>query len=83
MPVTQPPFVIAKTPSVVGVIDSGLGGLTVLRALRTAHPGAQFLYYGDTARAPYGGRPTQELQTFGHDIVAFLRDKGATSIVLS
>jgi len=67
----------------IGVIDSGLGGLTVLRALRVAMPDTQFLYYGDTARAPYGGRPPHELLSFGRDIVAFLLERGATAIVLA
>ena len=38
----------------IGVFDSGVGGLTVLRALRTALPAEHFLYLGDTARLPYG-----------------------------
>jgi len=71
------------TPPTIGVIDSGLGGLTVLRALRAAMPDTRFLYYGDTARAPYGGRSPQELLTFGREIVAFLLGKGAASIVLA
>ncbi|MCL2364476.1 MAG: glutamate racemase [Defluviitaleaceae bacterium] len=71
------------TPSVIGVIDSGLGGLTVLRALRAVMPDTRFLYYGDTAHAPYGGRSPHELLSFGREIVAFLLGKGATSIVLA
>ena len=40
----------------VGVFDSGVGGLTVLRALRERAPGLDYLYLGDTARVPYGTR---------------------------
>jgi len=67
----------------IGVIDSGVGGLTVLRALRVAMPGATFLYYGDTARAPYGGRPVDELLHFGREIITFLLAQGADAIVLA
>lgn len=41
----------------IGVFDSGVGGLTVLSALRQALPREDFLYFGDTARVPYGGKP--------------------------
>ncbi len=41
-------------PRPIGVFDSGVGGLTVLRALRAALPGESFVYLGDTARVPYG-----------------------------
>jgi glutamate racemase len=45
---------MASTAAPIGVFDSGVGGLTVLRALRTAMPGENFIYLGDTARLPYG-----------------------------
>ena len=45
-----------STSNPIGVFDSGLGGLTVLRALKTAFPKESFLYLGDTARLPYGAR---------------------------
>jgi hypothetical protein len=44
----------ASDPRPIGVFDSGIGGLTVLRALMTAMPGERFIYLGDTARVPYG-----------------------------
>jgi glutamate racemase len=41
----------------IGVFDSGVGGLTVLKALREQLPGEDFIYLGDTARLPYGRKP--------------------------
>ena len=48
----------------VGVIDSGVGGLSVLRALQKAMPHERFLYLGDTARAPYGTRSRETITAF-------------------
>ena len=49
-----PAFLTAMLP--IGIFDSGVGGLTVARAVRRAFPGAPVLYFGDTARVPYGGK---------------------------
>ncbi|MEM9726426.1 MAG: glutamate racemase, partial [Pseudomonadota bacterium] len=46
----------------IGVFDSGLGGLTVLRALVDAAPSQPFVYFGDSANAPYGERPPEEVR---------------------
>ena len=46
----------------IGVLDSGMGGLSVLHALRRAMPHERFLYYGDNANAPYGPRPPEEIR---------------------
>lgn len=51
----------------IAVFDSGVGGISVLRHLRRLMPGERYLYYGDSANAPYGSRPTREVRdlTFG------------------
>ena len=46
----------------IAVFDSGLGGISVLRHLRRLMPGERYLYFGDSANAPYGSRPTQEVR---------------------
>ncbi len=46
----------------IAVFDSGVGGISVLRHLRRELPGERFLYFGDSANAPYGSRPTQEVK---------------------
>lgn len=48
----------------VGVIDSGVGGLSVLKVLQQALPHEDFLYIGDTARTPYGQRPEKEIRAW-------------------
>jgi len=48
----------------IGVFDSGVGGLTVLRALRQRLPGESFLYLGDTARLPYGTKSAGTVQRY-------------------
>lgn len=65
----------------IGLYDSGLGGLTVLRALARALPGESFIYVGDNARVPYGGRPADEILDFNREIVKFLIDQGVKGIV--
>ena len=60
----------------IGVFDSGVGGLTVLKALRQRLPHQDFLYLGDTARVPYGRKPREMVQEFASEVVEFLIKKG-------
>lgn len=65
----------------IGVFDSGVGGLTVLRELRRAMPRADIVYFGDTKHAPYGPRPHDELVSLTVAAIALLHREGATHIV--
>jgi glutamate racemase len=65
----------------IGVFDSGAGGLTVLTALRKELPSADFLYFGDIKNAPYGLRSHEELSRLTLEDIKLLLDRGATSIV--
>lgn len=56
----------------IGVFDSGFGGLNVLRSIATALPQYEYIYLGDTARAPYGGRPQETILAFTKQGVNFL-----------
>jgi len=67
----------------VGLFDSGLGGLTVLRQVRTLHPAARCLYLGDTARVPYGQRSTQEIRAIATEVVHWLRLQGVDVLVMA
>ncbi len=67
----------------LGVFDSGVGGLSVLRHLPEALPGVPLLYLADTAQVPYGPRPMAEVRAFSHAITRFLLDQGATEIVVA
>lgn len=65
----------------IGVFDSGSGGLLVLRAIREELPDADLLYFGDLAHAPYGEKSRAELFEVVTNAVAELRRAGATSVV--
>lgn len=67
----------------IGVFDSGLGGLTGLAALRALLPGEEFVFFGDTARVPYGGRDRETLVNFARQDVAFLRSFDPKAILVS
>ena len=68
----------------IGVFDSGLGGLTVLKQLRKELPrGVQFLYLGDTARVPYGSKTPETVTRYTLEAVDFLTEQGARIIVLA
>jgi glutamate racemase len=56
----------------IGVFDSGVGGLTVLKALQQKLPHESFIYFGDTAHVPYGDRPPHEIQSLGRQILTWL-----------
>ena len=65
----------------IGIFDSGSGGLTVLRAIRTMLPSVDVLYYGDIKNAPYGSRSRDELSALTVNAMRYLSDHGARSVV--
>lgn len=67
----------------IGVFDSGLGGLSVLRDLRSLLPAEDVLYYADTAYCPYGLRSQEEIQVRCRLITALLMERGAKAIVVA
>jgi glutamate racemase len=67
----------------VGVFDSGVGGLSVLRAIRQSHPQQPLIYLADQAHVPYGPRSLQEVQKFATGISRFLLAQGAGLIVVA
>jgi glutamate racemase len=69
--------------SYVGVLDSGVGGLSVLREIHRLLPGVPTLYYADQAHLPYGPRPPDEIRSFVSAIAEFLIGQGAAVIVLA
>lgn len=70
-----------KASAPIGVFDSGVGGLTVLRALRTLLPGEDFIYLGDAARVPYGSKSPETVRRFSLEIAGFLKGKGVKMLV--
>lgn len=67
----------------VGMFDSGLGGLTVARAVIDLLPGEDLIYFGDTARCPYGPRDPKEIRRFALQIVDYLVGEGVKIIVVA
>ncbi|MCI4665620.1 MAG: aspartate/glutamate racemase family protein [Neomegalonema sp.] len=67
----------------IGVFDSGIGGLTVLRALRDAAPAQSFVYFGDQQNAPYGVRPPDEVRALTKAGVDRLFDEGCDLVILA
>ncbi len=67
----------------IGVFDSGHGGLTILRALTAAMPDRSFLYFGDHAHAPYGERTSDEILTLTKNAVEMLFKQGCRLVLLA
>ena len=69
--------------SPIGIFDSGVGGLTVARAILDQLPNESTLYLGDTARGPYGPRPLAEVRDFALETLDFLVDQGVKALVIA
>jgi glutamate racemase len=67
----------------IGVFDSGVGGLTVLRALRAALPAEEFIYLGDTARLPYGTKSAESVVRYSLQCAQALIDRGIRCLVVA
>jgi len=67
----------------IGVFDSGIGGLTVLRALAARLPGEDFLYLGDTARLPYGTKTAATVERYALQAVHVLERRGVKAVVVA
>jgi glutamate racemase len=67
----------------IGVFDSGMGGLTVLRALVAKLPNERFVYLGDTARLPYGTKSAETVQAYALQATRLLHDQGVKMLVIA
>lgn len=67
----------------IGIFDSGYGGLTIMRALVDTMPEYDYLYLGDNARAPYGGRSFQTVYQYTLEAVNWLFDQGCPMVILA
>jgi glutamate racemase len=70
-------------PNPIGVFDSGVGGLSVLRALRRQYPAQPAIYFADQQHVPYGARPLAEVRSFSEQITRHLLARGARLIVVA
>src|SRR5690606_7025878 len=67
----------------IGVFDSGMGGLTVVRAVRAALPGRDIIYLGDTARVPYGSKSPRTVERYSLRCQQFLLDRGVSLVLVA
>jgi len=67
----------------IGVFDSGLGGLTVVKAIRNVLPNESIIYFGDTARVPYGNKSPELIKEYSLQISDFLLERGAKIIIVA
>lgn len=67
----------------IGVFDSGLGGLTVMKEIMRQLPGENLIYFGDTARVPYGSKSKNTVCRYSRQIVRFLQTKEVKAIVIA
>ncbi len=67
----------------IGVFDSGVGGLSVLRAIRAQMPHLEVVFFADQAHVPYGPRSLEEVRSFSHSITRWLLAQGAKTIVVA
>lgn len=67
----------------IGIFDSGIGGLTVLKKLIDKYPNSEYIYYGDTKNIPFGNKSIEELKIISNNIIEFLIGKGVDIIVIA
>lgn len=79
-PLILPP---GSTQAPIGVFDSGVGGLTVLREIYRQLPQESILYFGDTARLPYGTRSEAEILHFVREILTWMQGQGAKMVIMA
>lgn len=72
-----------KSDAQIGIFDSGVGGLSVLRAVRQALPQEALIYLADQAHVPYGPRPVEQVRAFAEGITRYLQSQGVKLIVVA
>lgn len=72
-----------KKTAPIGVFDSGVGGLTVVREMTRQLPNENIVYFGDTARVPYGSKSQKTIIRFSEQIIRFLKKKQVKAIVIA
>ncbi|HKI44141.1 MAG TPA: aspartate/glutamate racemase family protein, partial [Balneolales bacterium] len=73
----------SKVNAPIGVFDSGIGGLTVAKAVMETLPGENIIYFGDTARVPYGIKSVETIRTYALEITQFLIEKKVKMILIA
>ena len=74
---------MAQKEDYIAVFDSGVGGISVLRELMKLMPGENYLYFGDSANAPYGDRPTEQVRELTLAAAKQLMERGIKALVVA
>ncbi|HEY9448350.1 MAG TPA: glutamate racemase [Gemmatimonadaceae bacterium] len=82
-PAPAPATLTAPESAPIGVFDSGLGGLTVAREIMRQLPGESIIYFGDTARVPYGPKSPETVRRYSREITAWLIEEGVKAVVVA
>ncbi|MDR1684782.1 MAG: glutamate racemase [Elusimicrobiota bacterium] len=72
-----------KQGNAIGIFDSGLGGLTILRSVRSLLPKENIIYFGDTARVPYGSKSKETVTSYSLQIAEFLQSRKVKLILIA
>jgi glutamate racemase len=83
LPLRNPKSAIRNSQLPIGIFDSGVGGLTVYRALHERLPAERFVYLGDTARVPYGTKSLSTVERYGIENAKFLEAQGIKLLVVA
>ncbi len=67
----------------IGIFDSGVGGLTVVKSLLEKMPSENFIYFGDTAHVPYGNKSPEQLFIYARQILAFLQQRNVKAVIVA
>jgi glutamate racemase len=73
----------SKLASPIGIFDSGIGGLTVAKAVMEVLPHENIIYFGDTARVPYGNKSEETIRRYSNEITRFLKRKDVKLILIA
>ena len=76
-------MVASRTEAPIGVFDSGIGGLTVMRELMRQLPHESLIYFGDTARVPYGPKSPETVRRYSREISGYLLGEGVKAVVIA
>ncbi|MEX1010754.1 MAG: glutamate racemase [Balneolaceae bacterium] len=72
-----------KEQQAIGIFDSGIGGLTVARAVASRLPNEKIIYFGDTARVPYGIKSEEVIERYAREITRFLKERRVKAILIA
>ncbi|MCB1114020.1 MAG: aspartate/glutamate racemase family protein, partial [Chlamydiia bacterium] len=77
------PYTTLSEKGPIGVFDSGMGGLTVMRRIRALLPDEPLVYFGDTSRVPYGNKSPETIVRYSLEAASFFKSQGVKALVVA